>query len=65
MDTEEMITISEASKILDVTISTVSYYIRSGKLEGVESEGRTAHRKKRKLLRKTDVLSLKEKMDSK
>jgi len=65
MDTEELITIAEASKILDVTISTVSYYIRSGKLEGVESEGRTAHRKKRKLLKRSDVLDLKAQMGDK
>lgn len=55
----ELISIKEAAEILDVTLSTVSYYIRTGKLTGIESDSRTAHKRKRKLLEKSDVLRLK------
>lgn len=61
---QDLITIAEAAKILDVTMSTVSYYIRTGKLTGVESDSRTAHRKKRRLLDRHEVLKLKEQHDA-
>jgi len=61
---QDLITIAEAAKILDVTLSTVSYYVRTGKLTGVESSTRTAHRKQRKLIDSADVLRLKEQRDA-
>lgn len=62
---EDLITVTEAAAILDVSISTVSYYIRSGKLVGVDSNQRTAHKKTRKLVNRKDVIELKEKQDAK
>lgn len=54
----ELITITEASNILDVTLTTVSYYIRTGKLPSIETDRRTAHRRPKKLVRRADVLEL-------
>lgn len=60
---QQLITIAEAAKILDVTLSTVSYYIRTGKLTGIESDQRTAHRRKRRLIDRDEVLRLKAQQD--
>lgn len=56
---QDLITIKEASDILGVTLSTVSYYVRTGKLTGIDSDQRTAHRKTRKLVDRSEVLRLK------
>lgn len=56
---QDLITIKEASEILGVTLSTVSYYVRTGKLIGHDSTGRTAHRKTRKLVDRAEVEKLK------
>lgn len=61
---QELITIAEAAKLLDVTLSTVSYYIRTGKLTGIASGTRTAHRKQRKLISRDEVMQLKEQRDA-
>ena len=61
----DLITIKEAASILDVSISTVSYYIRAGKLISIDSNQRTAHKKMRKLVNLKDVIELKEKQDKK
>jgi len=61
---QDLITITEAAKILDVTLSTVSYYIRTGKLTGIDGSERTAHRRRRKLLDREEVMKLKEKQSS-
>ncbi len=58
---QDLITLKEASEILGVTLSTVSYYVRTGKLTGVDSEKRTAHRRKHRLVDRAEVLALKEK----
>lgn len=57
---QDLITITEAAKILDVTLSTVSYYVRTGKLTGIEGDKRTAHRKRQKLIDRAEVLRLKD-----
>jgi len=49
---------------LGVTLSTASYYVRTGKLAGIESDKRTAHRKKHKLVDRAQVLALKSKRDN-
>lgn len=60
---QDLITLKEASDILDVTLSTVSYYVRTGKLTGVDGDKRTAHRKRQKLVDRADVLILKQQQD--
>jgi len=62
---QKLITMTEATKILDVTLSTVSYYVRTGKLPGVECKKRTAHRQYHKLVSLEDVERLKAKHDAK
>lgn len=62
---QDPITIVEAAKILDVTLSTVAYYIRSGKLTSIEGDKRTAHRRRQKLVSRADVLKLKEDHENK
>lgn len=62
---QDLITIAEAAKILDVTLSTVSYYIRTGKFTSIEGGKRTAHRKKQKLLDRSEVINFKLKRDKK
>jgi excisionase family DNA binding protein len=52
---QDLITIKEAAKILDVSLSTVSYYVRTKKLAAVASDQRTAHRKHRQLIDRADV----------
>jgi transposase len=61
---QDLITIKEAADILGVTLSTASYYVRTGKLAGIESDKRTAHRKKHKLVDRAQVLALKSKRDN-
>lgn len=61
---QDLITLKEASEILGVTLSTVSYYVRTGKLTGVDSEKRTAHRRQHRLVDRAEVLALKEKHDT-
>lgn len=60
---QDLITIKEAADILGVTLSTVSYYVRTGKLTGHDSATRTAHRKTRKLVDRADVERLKAEHD--
>lgn len=60
---QDLITLKEASDILGVTLSTVSYYVRTGKLIGVDGGKRTAHRKQQKLVDRADVLNLKQQQD--
>jgi len=62
---QDLITIKEASEILGVTLSTVSYYVAHNKLVGYDSDQRTAHRKTRKLVSKAEVRQLKAKQDAK
>ena len=61
---QDLITLKEASEILGVTLSTASYYVRKHKLTGVDSDKRTAHRRKHKLVDRAEVLALKEKHDA-
>lgn len=61
---KDLITIAEAAKILDVTLSTVSYYVRTGKLASVEGDKRTAHRKQQKMVSRADVEKLKSDHDA-
>ena len=56
---QDLITIKEAAEILNVTMSTVSYYVRTGKLTGIDSDKRTAHRRKHQLVDRAEVLALK------
>lgn len=60
---QDLITIKEAATILDVTLSTVSYYIRSGKLTSVDGTIRTAHRRKRQMVSRSEVDQLKRQHD--
>lgn len=62
---QDLITIKEAAEILGVTMSTASYYVRTGKLPSVESDKRTAHRKKQRLIDRSAVLALKASHDTK
>lgn len=61
---QDLITLKEASDILGVTLSTVSYYVRTGKLTGVSGEKRTAHRKQHKLVSRVEVEKLKAEHDA-
>jgi predicted transcriptional regulator len=56
---QDLITLKDASVILGVTLSTVSYYVRTKQLKSVDSDRRTAHRKQRQLVDRADVLRLK------
>jgi hypothetical protein len=60
-----LITLIEASEILGVTLSTVSYYVRTKQLPSVDSDRRTAHRKPRQLVSLADVRRLKAVHDAK
>ena len=60
---QDLITIKEAATILDVTLSTVSYYIRSCKLTSVDRTIRTAHRRKRQMVSRSEVDQLKRQHD--
>lgn len=61
---KDLITLKEASDILGVTLSTVSYYVRTGKLRSTEGEKRTAHRKQQKMVSRADVERLKSEQSS-
>ncbi len=61
---QDLITLKEASEILGVTLSTVSYYVRTGKLTGTEGEKRTAHRRQHKMVSRADVERLKVEHDA-
>lgn len=61
---KDLITLKEASDILGVTLSTVSYYVRTGKLSSVEGDKRTAHRKQQKMVSRADVERLKHQHDA-
>ena len=61
---QDLITLKEAADILGVTLSTVSYYVRTGKLSSVEGDKRTAHRKRHKMVSRADVQQLKERHDA-
>lgn len=56
---QDLITIKEAAAILDVTMSTVSYYVRTDKLIAINGDKRTAHRKRNKLVSRAQVEQLK------
>jgi predicted transcriptional regulator len=60
----DLITLKQAAELLGVTLSTVSYYVRTRKLRSVDSDRRTAHRKMRQLVERSDVLQLKKRFDS-
>lgn len=59
----EFITMSEAARLLDVSLSSVSYYVRTGKLPSVPTTRRTTHRKPRRLVRRLSVMELKQAHD--
>jgi len=57
MDT--LISIAEAARILDVSIPTVTYYIKQQRLRFEYSDKRTAGRKRKRVVYREDVEALK------